>query len=333
MSETNCPWTPKSKEEYDLILKEVFGTSRITYSSAPAPTNSTYLPGGTLLTMNGHTTGRVAKSGSDPWGRYSWYQLRGQCDKGILIICAYRVCQSQLGVAGPTTAYQQQYSLMRAAGFVAPNPRQQVLKDISDLIESHRAEGYRPIVMMDANGDYNATTGRDSALQLFLHDNNLINPFYDKFQTSPRTYAYGSRRIDYIFTDPICAHAITAVGYLGTHQGAYSDHCLAYIDVDERRMFNGVLNRPVHHHSREITLAQDDKVLQFTKDFTDKLNEHSVQGLMMKLADGFTVHGALVKNVEVYHALYKEFIDLARSTSKKAGKRKFGYMRSSELTI
>jgi hypothetical protein len=137
MLETNCPWTSQTKEEYDLIMKEVFGTSRTTYSSAPAPTTSTYQPGGTLLTINGHTTGRVAKSGSDPWGHFCWYQLQGRRDEGISIICAYRVCQSTLGVAGPLTAYQQQYSLIRASGVAAPNPRQHVLTDITTLIESH----------------------------------------------------------------------------------------------------------------------------------------------------------------------------------------------------
>lgn len=42
MSETNCPWTPKTRVEYDMTMKEVFGPSRTIYSSAPATTDSTY---------------------------------------------------------------------------------------------------------------------------------------------------------------------------------------------------------------------------------------------------------------------------------------------------
>ena len=59
-------------------------------------------------------------------------------------------------------------------------------------------------------------------------------------------------------------------------------------------------------------------MLQFIKDFTDKLNEHSVQQQTMKLADDFTIHGASVKNGgRIIH--YKEFMDLTQSTAKKAG--------------
>lgn len=333
MSETNCPWTPTSRVEYDLVMKEIFGPNRTVYSSAPAHTDSTYQPGGTLLTTHGRTTGRIAKTGTDPWGRFCWMQLRGRRDEGITIISAYRVCQNQSShTAGPYTAYRQQYTLMRDAGYVAPDPRQQVLTDLTKLIESHRSEGYRPIVMMDANGDYSASTNKDKALERFLIDNNLVDPYFDKFKSSPRTFAYGTRRIDYIFTDPICVQAIQGVGYLGTHQGAFSDHCLAFIDVDERKLFQGILNRPVPHHSREITIAQEDKIQRFLELFTEQLVEHSVHTRTLRLADHFAIHGASDKNVQVYHTIYNEFLELARASAKKAGRKKLGYMRSLELT-
>ena len=333
MSETNCPWTPKTRVEYDLVMKEAFGPSRTLYSSAPTTNDSTYQPGGTLLTVNGRTTGRVAKTGTDPWGRFCWAQLRGRRDEGVVVICAYRVCQSQtIQTAGPFTAYRQQYTLMRDAGIVAPDPRQQLLTDLSILIETQRAEGYRPIVMMDANGDYKATTSRDTALERFTVDNALADPYYEKFHSSPRTYAYGMRRIDYILADPACIPAIQCVGYLGTHQGAYSDHCLAYIDVDEQQLFRGILNRPVAHHSREITLTQEDKVQRFLGLLTEQLTSHSIHARTFRLADHFVTHGASDKNIKAYHTLYREFLDLTRACAKKAGKKKFGYMRSLELT-
>ena len=185
---------------------------------------------------------------------------------------------------------------------------------------------------MDANGDYNAPSNQDKALAHFLVDNNLIDLFHDKFKTSPRSYAYGTRRIDYIFTDPMCASAIQSVGYLGTHQGAFSDHCLAYIDMDERKLFQGIINRPVMHHSREITIAQEEKVQQFLELLTDQLMQLSVHTRTFRLADHFTIHGASDKNIQTYHTLYTEFLDLARACAKKAGRKKHGYMRSLELT-
>jgi len=153
MSETNCPWTVHSRTEYDLLMREVFCTSRTLYTSAPTTLSGDYQPGGNLLTINGRTTGRIGMSGTDPWGCFCWYQLRGRRDEGILIICAYRVCHLQSHNPGPLTVFQQQYTLMREAGIINPNHRKQLLTDLEALIRIHRNEGYRPILIMDANGD------------------------------------------------------------------------------------------------------------------------------------------------------------------------------------
>ena len=75
MSETNCPWTTKTRTEYDLLMREVFKTSRTIHTSAPTPTQRDYQPGGNLLTINGRTTGRINMSGVDAWGRFCWYRF------------------------------------------------------------------------------------------------------------------------------------------------------------------------------------------------------------------------------------------------------------------
>ena len=131
---------------------------------------------------------------------------------------------------------------MRQAGISKPNPRKQLLLDLQQLIYTHRLEGYYPILMIDANGDYRDTTRPDKELSNFLESTNLVDPFADKFDLHPRTNIHGTKRIDYIFMDSRCTSAIMRVGYLGTHEGAYSDHCLAYMDVDEEKIFHGVLN-------------------------------------------------------------------------------------------
>jgi hypothetical protein len=182
-----------------------------------------------------------------------------------VIITAYRVCHTKSNNPGPYTAFQQQYTLMRQAGIAEPNPRKQTLIDLTRFIQQQRMEGYRPIVMMDANGDYHAQRGTDTGLKDFIDNTQLSDHFYDKFNISPRTFLHGSRRIDYIFTDPALSLAIRHIGYLGTHEGADSDHCMAYVDFDETQLFHGLINRPVSHHSREILLAQADKVQEFVK--------------------------------------------------------------------
>ena len=68
MSETNCPWTPEAQSEFNFMMNQCLQSSRTIYSSSPPTSNSRYQPGGNLLTINGHTTGRITSNGSDPWG-------------------------------------------------------------------------------------------------------------------------------------------------------------------------------------------------------------------------------------------------------------------------
>jgi len=151
MSETNRPWTPQQRAEYDYMMNLRFNSSRTLYTAALTPSYDTkYLPGGNLLTINGRTTGRISDSGSDEWGRFCWYTLLGRRDEGILLLVAYRVCHEAHDNPGPFTAYQQQYMAMRQAGYAKPNPRKQILDDMSKLINEKRLLGFRPIVMMDA---------------------------------------------------------------------------------------------------------------------------------------------------------------------------------------
>ena len=157
--------------------------------------------------------------------------------------------------------------------------------------------------MMDANGDYLAMHNRDNDLQSFLLEANLVDPFYTKFRSTPRTFAYGTKRIDYLFMDNTCTAAITRIGYLGSHEGVHSDHCLAYMDIDESILFEGILNRPVPHHSREITLVQEDKTKHFIMGLEEKIVEHKVHTRTLDLADKFATYGPTHLNVATYQTL------------------------------
>ena len=123
MSETNKPWTSENKHEYDILMRMQFRQSQTVYSSAATSRASRYQPGGNLLTINGQTTGRISARGSDELGRFCWYTLRGRRDEGVLVISAYRVCHEAHDSPGPFTAFQQQYTALRAKGVSVPNPR------------------------------------------------------------------------------------------------------------------------------------------------------------------------------------------------------------------
>ncbi|KAL7522205.1 hypothetical protein ACHAWF_000300, partial [Thalassiosira exigua] len=234
-----------------MMMDIAFGSHRTVYAAADATYDTKYQQGGTLLTLNGSYVGRHVKSGVDKWGRYCWMKLQCGRDEGMLVINAYRVCQERTHNPGAFTVYTQQHTDMRVAGVEDLNPRKQILKDIAALINKNRKEGWRPIVMMDANGDTHHDKDLDQDLVDFLEEANLKDPYYDKFPGQIRTYLYGNKRLDYIWMDEAYVPAIKAIGYLETHQGALTNHPAAYVDFYEDRLFKGITNRPIPMHSRE----------------------------------------------------------------------------------
>lgn len=328
LAECNRPWTSSNKATYNHMMASIFNNPRTIYSSAPTTRHDQLRQqGGTLLSLTGTTAGRIKDSGSDKWGRFSWTTMYGKRDEGISVFSCYRCCQS---TTGPYTVYQQQYTLMREEGHLNPNPRRQFFIDLQTTIDRQRSKGFRPIVMLDANGDWR---DQDKDFKDFLTKSNLADVFFERFQDSPRTYLYSDNRLDYILVDKALLPAVQRVGYLGTHEGADTDHVYSFLDMDEKTLFGVTLNRPISVHSREFLLSQDDKVQAFLEDLIPKCEEHNLSARTFQLARSFAEHGKTSENIKTYKQIYETMIDTAMSSASTVGRKKWGYMRSPELTL
>jgi hypothetical protein len=331
MAETNRPWTKEQKAFYDNHMNKSFKGSRTLYTAAPTTTHTTkYQPGGNLLTANGEITARIDGHGTDKWGRFCWYQFRGRRDEGVLVIVAYRVCQEKSTNTGPYTAFRQQYIAMRAERIADPNPRKQILKDLELLIQEKRTKGYRPILLIDANGDY--AHGKDTDLKNFITNASLCDPFQDRYPQPIRTYLHGSSRIDYIFMDSALTPAIKNIGYLGTHDGAISDHVLAYVDMDHSQMFAGLINRPPPAHLREILIEQEDKVQAFLRLIHTQFDAQNFAERVFSLAHDFSTNSASQTNIDKYNNMYTQLLEIIQGVTKQVGKKPVGYLRSRTLS-
>eukprot|EP00956_Cyclotella_meneghiniana_P000053 scaffold113_cov50-Cyclotella_meneghiniana.AAC.2 len=332
--ETKIPWTQNNTRQYNqqMQFKWPHGV-RSTFSSAPSKyDDSNFQPGGTLLTLHSKTKGRVLEQGSDPLGRFCWMTLRGARDEGILVISAYRVCHTLADNPGPFTAFHQQYTAFREKGIEKPDPRQLILTDLTSLISEKRTKGFRPILMMDANEDWVKKSHPGNKLEEFMNDTQLIDPFYEAFKTSPRTYVNGSNRLDYILIDAGLQQAIRRQGYLGNLDANMSDHTMCYIDFDEKALFRGLINRPSEIHAREFLIEQDDKKLKFTTTARTQFLQHNIAERVFKLAAAFSEHGATDMNIATYQTLDKQIMEIVKCSMKKAARKDFGYMRSPDLT-
>ena len=79
LSKTNVPWTQTKKGKVQSQLTRHLGESRVVCASNNARENDTgYQPGGVMLAIVGKQTGRMIKTGTDPWGRFAWSEIRGK---------------------------------------------------------------------------------------------------------------------------------------------------------------------------------------------------------------------------------------------------------------
>ena len=188
--------------------------------------------------------------------------------------------------------------------------------------------------MMDVNGDDNYDKETDHDLRKFIEDAHLVDHFHEKFPEPTWTYMRGKKRLARILFDPVVVGVIERIGYLGTHEGQFSDHVYAYIDFYEKRLFRGTINRPVDIHSREFLIEQTDKTVAFQKVLEKLITANSVKEKVFKMAKSFAQQGRTKQNVRTYHKLDKQIRELAKGASaSKVGKKNFGYMRNPDMTM
>ena len=97
---------------------------------------------------------------------------------------------------------------------------------------------------MDFNGDHLCKEKPDKELAEFIVRAGLLDPFYEKHGFSPQTYIRGPRGIDKALIDRGSYPALRAIGHLATHDGAFSDHVVGFMDWDAQLFSQGLINRP-----------------------------------------------------------------------------------------
>ena len=90
----NVHWNQSTRDKISHQLWSHLGHSRVVYASnASKRPDDGYQSGCLMMTVVGPQCGRMQRSGSHPWGRFKWTELRG-----------YRVSQKGGAAAGPHTA-------------------------------------------------------------------------------------------------------------------------------------------------------------------------------------------------------------------------------------
>jgi hypothetical protein len=216
------------------------------------------------MIARGANAGCIHKQGSDKFGSFSWSAYRGKEGLGVIVISAYRVCQTKSTRAGVDTLKTQQYAAMREAGDKSPDPRNNIFRRMSDIISTWEQRGYHPIVMIDANSDLH-----DGPMREFMICHNLrdaIGEYHSETQgPPPRTFQWSNNRLDYILCDDHVFSTITRCGACGLQDAMHSDHTMQWIDLDATKLFRNSAYEPVCRFSREFRLSNVIKKRHFNR--------------------------------------------------------------------
>jgi hypothetical protein len=227
-AEINKSMESLTKNHWQSMIRKQFYLSRTIHSESSTKTESAYKPGGTMTTITGRWQARVSEMGSDKKGLGRWSFIKISSKRSNLVITtAYRPCKAY----GPSTAWMQQWSLLREKGIKNPDPIKHFYDDLSTELTKWTQEGCEIILMMDANeplgerpGGLGHLVGRHSLVDLsekILQENNNVS-----------TYARGSKKIDFIFSTQRVAKFCTDSGIVPFGFGYPSNHRALFVRVN-----------------------------------------------------------------------------------------------------
>ena len=98
--------------------------------------------------------------------------IQGRQDRKITIITMYRVPKSSITTTGPNTSFYYQWHHLRRQGHLKPDPRAQVLQDLSQFINAQSSEHHAMVIGMDANESY---TDQHSSLYKWMTQRSLVD--------------------------------------------------------------------------------------------------------------------------------------------------------------
>mmetsp|Transcript_23721 Transcript_23721/g.33981 ORF Transcript_23721/g.33981 Transcript_23721/m.33981 type:complete len:478 (-) Transcript_23721:192-1625(-) len=286
LSETNREWKHihQQKQLRDALHK-VWKSTIAQTSSTIDTFEENYKPGGTLTVIcEEHWTSRVLEKGEDPWGlaRWTYTLLAGKKDKKVLSVNGYRVCSSSESTAGETTAWKQQFDILRERLDGKIDPRRQCILDMQTWLMSYIQLGIEVIFYLDGNEDITHRIGKwcevpsyvqgkhdsapehDGSLATLVTTCGLVDVLKEQHSsTIPPTYVRGKKRLDYVFVTPRVMNSVERSSLLLFHTCFGGDHRPIIIDFNAEKLFGDPSHEIQRQKSRGLKLNDPRIVNQY----------------------------------------------------------------------
>jgi hypothetical protein len=195
--ETNLDFTQHDIRSRILsIFKEHYGSAKLVTSTLCIKAPTPWKPGGVLLAIVGPWSHAVVDTSTDAMGRWAIATLTGRNGSLFTLGSLYNCVKTNIWNAGPSTAFAQQWQLLRLAGVANPSPRQQCIDDFTHAMAIRVSNKESILITGDLNEalglDLNLMTSACASLDIY----DVMDAMHgDSIAIS--TYARGSTRLDH----------------------------------------------------------------------------------------------------------------------------------------
>jgi hypothetical protein len=238
MVEINRSLQNQLRQQWKNTTRKFFKLNRLIHTESKLKFNQNYKPGGTMQIITGKWQARITEQGCDNRGLGRWtFQRISSTKSNLVIVTAYRPCVTH----GPTTAWMQQWSLLREEGRINPDPVKIFYQDLTAQLDQWTQKGYEIILMIDANETIGENPG---GLNFLIRQARLTDLIHHKHPTlqQTNTYARGTKQIDYILGTKRVREWCSASGMLPFGTGYSSDHRQLFIQVNIAGILNTKIN-------------------------------------------------------------------------------------------
>ena len=211
-------------------------------SSSTCKSKTWYQPGGTCSIIRGKWVSRVSEAYQDKtcMGRWTVTVVKGKGTNKVAIINAYRVGARSPKSAGAKTATHQQWTVLRAKGVQNPNPRQQFIDDLIEVIKELQTAEHEIVLGLDANepmGKFNSKIAKLAEITNLIDIHNQHHSI--EHGEPPGTHKRGTEKIDHILVSPRVAETIDRCGIDAFNTVIHSDHRGSFIDFNMGQILKG----------------------------------------------------------------------------------------------
>ncbi len=256
--------------------------------------------------VSGNLSGRIIQYGSDPnLGRWSFLRLRGHNGIHVLVVTAYLVCKTSINSTGPTTAFRQQYTILRSQGVTHPNPRQQFLTDLGAFLKQHQDMGDRIILLGDFNTDLDNPNDAQQ-LQHMTSSLHLIDVARHHQALPPPATRHRGHRIDTIFASTELAHPQLRCGVGLLHSLVDSDHRPIFIDLPCNTLLGCSPPQLFQPPPRGIHSNNPRECSIYISRLHSQLAQHNVFSRVSKLQSWTLRHGLTSRLIDKWEALDRD---------------------------